>query len=131
MGIAAIMVLLTGVTADTPTPAFTVVNKCTPTFTVVNRVPAKPTAPAAPTGYRQPHGHTHTCSAGHSWDHDSNPTHTCQVCGLPQNVVDSTPKMIQTTTATYTIPLTLTGTPGCVNGNCPAPTTYQRRGLFR
>lgn len=37
---------------------------------------------------RAPHGHTHTCRNGHTWDHAANPTHTCKFCGLSQYVVD-------------------------------------------
>lgn len=38
---------------------------------------------------RAPHGHTHTCAHGHTWDHAANPTHKCQFCGMMQYVVDN------------------------------------------
>lgn len=48
-------------------------------------------APATPTAsYRlvPATGHTHTCAAGHSWDHTMDGgTHRCPVCGLSQFVV--------------------------------------------
>lgn len=48
-------------------------------------------APATPTvSYRlvPATGHTHTCAAGHSWDHTMDGgTHRCPVCGLSQFVV--------------------------------------------
>jgi len=75
-----------------------------------------------------PTGHTHTCANGHSWDHATNPTHTCQVCGLEQWVQDTTPRMATIGAGSnYSLG-------GCANGNCPtAGTTFtQQRGrLFR
>ena len=65
------------------------------------KTPLKPFVTATK---RNPHGHTHTCSAGHSWDHDLNPGHTCIApvvrggvvvkCGLYQNVWDSPARMV-------------------------------------
>jgi hypothetical protein len=50
---------------------------------------------------RAPHGHTHTCPRGHTWDHAENPTHTCQAvlpngqrCGLQQYTQDATPRAV-------------------------------------
>ncbi len=38
---------------------------------------------------RAPVGHTHTDRNGHTWDHQANPTHTCQFCGATQYVQDT------------------------------------------
>lgn len=57
-------------------------------------------ASAAPAGFRQPIGHTHTCGNGHTWDHTSNPIgpgwqgHTCLQCGRFQNVIDPVPRLV-------------------------------------
>lgn len=74
--------------------------------------------------FREATGHTHTCANGHTWDHTTNPTHTCQICGLSQYVVDSVPKAV-----TASSPFMTLGS-GCANGNCPAPATYTRPKLF-
>lgn len=58
-------------------------------------------------GYRQPRGHTHTCANGHTWDHLSNPTHNCKICGLPQYIQDSRPMPV------------LINLADCPDGNCP------------
>lgn len=68
------------------------------------------TVPARP-AFRAPRGHTHTCANGHTWDHDANPGHTCQTCGLPQYVQDSVPRSVPVYGVTYSAP--------------PAPQTYQ------
>lgn len=96
---------------------------------------------------RAPHGHTHTCAHGHTWDHDANPTHTCQFCGMTQYVVDRSPRpvtvvrtvavdapvaqVVQTHTfdhqAVFAIPGLSAG--GCANGQCS--TISNSRGFLR
>jgi len=69
--------------------------------------------------YRSPVGHTHTCRNGHSWDHTSNPTHNCLICGEPQYTIDPVPRLVPTTSSTalkYSLP---TSTSGCGPGGCP------------
>jgi hypothetical protein len=45
---------------------------------------------------RAPVGHTHTCAAGHTWDHTMDGgSHRCPTCGLPQFVQDSVPRMVR------------------------------------
>ena len=56
---------------------------------------------------RQPRGHTHTCSAGHTWDHAENAGHVCtatigfdadgraKLCGRPQTTQDAPPRMVR------------------------------------
>lgn len=91
---------------------------------------------------RQAHGHTHTCANGHTWDHDENPTHTCQQCGLSQFYQDTTPRLVQTVRASpasktlpnqmqYNLPSASIGNvSGCAGGNCPTATySSPRRGL--
>jgi hypothetical protein len=87
-----------------------------------NVVTAKPKA--STTGFRQPRGHTHTCTNGHTWDHDANPTHTCKFCGLNQFVQDNRPRLVTVTvTPTFTPAVQKTvrtlSAGGCANGNCP------------
>lgn len=109
-------------------------------------VPPKPEPPApTPTGaswgYRTPHGHTHTCAAGHTWDHDANPTHVCRFCGQSQYVVDVPSRMVlvqmtggSTTPAAPDVlyQLSPSGASGCVGGNCPTTSTIRRGlGIFR
>jgi len=56
------------------------------------------------TSYRNPIGHTHTCtSCGESWDHTANSTHKCKNCGGHPPIspyggyeADAIPKMIRT-----------------------------------
>lgn len=98
--------------------------------------------------YRQPIGHTHTCSScGLTWDHQANPTHTCQNCGAEQWRQDAYPKPVPIKTVKpATQPITIQAEPtqvytlptavsGCPNGKCSVqPQTVsvpQRRGLFR
>lgn len=44
--------------------------------------------------FRAPIGHTHTCAAGHTWDHVLNPGHNCQKCGRAQYVQDPFPRPV-------------------------------------
>lgn len=93
--------------------------------------------PAEVTGhwsYRAPVGHTHTCVNGHTWDHTANPTHTCQICGAQQVVIDNPsrpvgvwfgpaasvapPPPYRAPPTTYA-PFGSAGG-GCSSGNCPA-----------
>lgn len=64
----------------------------------------KVTQPTVAQSYAPTIGHTHTCANGHTWDHNTNPTHTCQVCGLQQYIQDPYPRTM------------------CVGGNCPTAT---------
>lgn len=132
---------------------FTVVNKCdcSVQFTVVNKVKERSYSGGTKTffAFRSPRGHTHTCSNGHTWDHDANPTHKCQFCGVSQFVQDrvsrpvTVERTVQTTTVTqpthtydhspthssiYSIPGVSSG--GCANGQCATPQTSKFR-LFR
>lgn len=102
----------------------------------------KPVVTSVLVHYRQPVGHTHTCAAGHVWDHQKNPTHNCQECGRSQYIQDNPWKLvpeysvhrspISTTPEespvrySLTAPSTVSG--GCASGNCSLPT---RKGLFR
>lgn len=115
---------------------------------VANKTPAtapKIAAPVpSPSTVRSPVGHTHTCANGHqpvTWDHASNPTHNCPVCGLPQTVQDPTPRMVTTggtqsapsvTSSYYSLQSGYTtgiGSGGCANGQC-GTTSAPRLGLF-
>lgn len=140
------VVLATLLLSSTPTdaPKYTVVNNCPTVYVVTNKVPAKTkttTTTKTTVTYRAAIGHVHVCNrCGDAWDHTKNPTHTCQECGSQQFVIDTTRTVIpiksatssmSSETTTYSPQYTIVGTPGCVNGNCPAPATYQRRGLFR
>ena len=95
--------------------------------------------------FRSPVGHTHTCAAGHTWDHRANPGHTCIApvvkdgkitqCGLYENDKDNPPRPVGVY-ATETVaadepeataivnPLAV---PGCANGNCPTERRFFRR----
>lgn len=80
-------------------------------------------------------GHTHTCVNGHTWDHTMDGgSHRCPICGQPQYVVDSVPKMVTgSPTVVYSQPMTTYQiTPyssgGCANGQCGSD--YYSRGLF-
>jgi hypothetical protein len=44
--------------------------------------------------FRAPIGHTHTCAAGHTWDHVKNPGHNCQKCGRSQYIQDPFPRPV-------------------------------------
>ncbi len=70
-------------------------------------------------------GHTHTCANGHTWNHATNPTHNCQVCGLPQYVQDSTPRAVSQ--QNYQAPTYSSQLGGCANGQCQSysPTQTQ------
>ncbi len=125
--------------------------QCPITFSEPKVVP-----PSYSFSYRQPHGHTHTDAAGHTWDHDANPSHNCTVpvpsgvvngvqtyraCGMFQNQVDTPSRAVlvvhQTSSA---VPVQTTApqpvqqlfqfaplSTGCANGSCG---TSQRTGLF-
>lgn len=138
IAIAAVMLVVCIVRAEPPT--FTVTNRMSE-FKVVNKCPATKTVKAFAT--RPARGHTHTCSHGHTWDHDANPTHTCQFCGMTQYVVDtpSRPvtivvnKTVQAAPVAYVLPPVLqtlhssVSAGGCANGACSTVTT--NRGLLR
>ena len=73
--------------------------------------------------FRQPQGHTHTCSrCGTTWDHATNPSHDCPNCGETQYVQDSSPSMV--TTKTGNAQAVAAG--GCANGQCGTPTRTVR-----
>lgn len=58
-------------------------------------MPASPVRTRTVVTYRAAVGHTHTCINGHTWDHQANPTHTCQFCGQQQWVQDRFPGQIR------------------------------------
>lgn len=72
--------------------------------------------------YRQPHGHTHTCARGHTWDHTTNPSHVCKICGLTQYNQDAVPRMVTVVTKAASSfgpvgPCGISGCPcGCAEG---------------
>lgn len=119
--------------------------------------PAPNPAPSSPGQVwymRIPVGHTHTCGAGHTWDHSANSSHNCiapvertdgswGTCGLFQNYQDASPRMVH---IFPTAPIAgkdrddvftdsrslLTLGAGCANGNCAAGAGFASRGgLFR
>jgi hypothetical protein len=109
------------------------------------QAPATPRAPAAPTmvakttvvEHRAPVGHTHTCANGHTWDHKANPGHTCQFCGLSQNVQDRNPRPVSVVkTVMVAVPTAEQPkvAPVSVAAPTPAPAPVARavptRGLF-
>jgi len=94
--------------------------------------------PSPISGFRAPVGHTHTCANGHSWDHQANPTHTCQFCGLSQYDQDPVPRMVATGTSSGVVKmqgfeqsysLSAYSSGGCTNGQCSAPQSVGRRGF--
>lgn len=121
--------------------------------------PVNPTTPASSSvvskqvaTLRSPQGHTHTCAAGHSWDHTANSTHNCtfpvpdgsggtRPCGLFQNRQDPVPQMVKLppsdaataavgTSYSYQSFQSISGAGGCANGQCAAPQSSARHGLF-
>ncbi len=57
---------------------------------------------------RSPIGHTHTCPAGHTWDHSITASHNCPfvnadgtVCGLYQNTQDPFPRPVTAGSGVY------------------------------
>lgn len=133
-----------------------VVHNRMPKFEVVNRCHAEKKAEykaVRTLTVRAPVGHTHTCRNGHTWDHQANPTHTCQFCGASQYVVDPAPRMV-TVQKVVQVPVAQDASKvvepaqkydhvsayqslfsfqgassgGCANGQCP---TASRSGLLR
>lgn len=107
----------------------------TPDPPPVRRVTETRTETRIVTTTRSPHGHTHTCRNGHTWDHLANPTHVCQQCGASQTVQDARPRMVTTYTrqsvgfsSVSEVPavqqIIRSQSSGCANGYCPLP---QRR----
>lgn len=68
---------------------------CSTTSPLVARAAPVETFQLAPS-VRAAVGHTHTCANGHTWDHTVTAGHNCPVCGLPQYVQDSRPRMVNT-----------------------------------
>lgn len=121
-----------------PQQTFVVTNKCGQRFSVTNKcqtVTSKVVQYVQLTVQQHSvgDGHTHTCANGHTWNHATNPTHNCQVCGLSQYVQDSTPRI--TNQQSYQ-PLTysLQQSGGCANGQCqsysPTQTQMSNNGWF-
>lgn len=95
--------------------------------------------------HRAPIGHTHTCANGHTWDHQANPTHTCQFCGKTQYVQDSGARPVtvlskvqveskQVAPVAPPVPATITfpqlrmravQSGGCANGQCASPYSFR------
>ncbi len=119
------------VTNKVPQQQFTVVNK---TFSVKARTGS--------VTFRQPVGHTHTCTTcGTTWDHTANDTHVCKECGgspptkvgydragrqLVTYLTDYPAKMVTVRAAPQqqqpvrVIQQRLNGaSANCPNGNCP------------
>lgn len=88
----------------------------------------KAVSPPVAVAPRAPHGHTHTCSNGHTWDHSVTSSHNCPVCGTFQNVQDPSPRTATAAPTNVSPFQTGTVTGGCPNGNCAVP---QRGGIFR
>lgn len=117
------LVLLLAPSADPQT--FQVTNRCEgkSRFVVTNRCQV----PTSPPAIRVASGHTHTCANGHTWDHSINPTHNCQVCGLPQYVQDPFPRPVMSYSASpsyYPLPSFSSG--GCANGSCSTGVVRRR-----
>lgn len=58
-------------------------------------MPESPVRTRTVVTYRAAVGHTHTCVNRHTWDHQANPTHTCQFCGQQQWVQDRFPSQVR------------------------------------
>lgn len=122
------LILAIALSSPSAEPTFVVTNKCDTVngFTVTNKCPTIERRVVQPVTLKAPVGHTHTCPNGHTWDHSTNPTHTCQICGLSQFIQDSTPRMVTSTQKQYSLSESTYSSSGCAGGNCPTATSSSR-----
>lgn len=121
------LILSIALSSPSAEPTFVVENKCSAPqqINVVNKITQSKASVQTVATYKAPVGHTHTCANGHTWDHETNPTHTCQICGLTQFNQDTAPRMVGTLQQ-YSLTQSTYSSSGCVGGNCPTPSSSSR-----